>query len=547
MLKLRNVPFNIKLINNDRSILNRLVMIDSLSLLDNRSSDFAPSGLYSSLIFGPKGSEERDKTMAYIDLKVPVMHPVYYKELTRLKNLYGEIMMGQAYAVFDEQENDFVRAKEGFLDGRTGMSFFYEYFDRLVYKQGDSKARQLRIQVLEKYRAVAWTTYLLVVPAGMRDVDFDENDRPVEEDINPMYRRVISAANTVNQNIPDKNHELLDGPRRSMQLAVNAISEYILDMMAGKKGIISGKFASRRVFATTRNVISAMETGSSELGSPDQPHLKTTIVGLFQFSKGVEPLLLRYQIKQDFLKEFFETLDGTVDLINPKTLKTETALLTNKSRDKWGTVDGLGKLLGAYLEISVRHKPVTIDGKYLKLVYQDDKYFRVMSSIDELPKDKDASKVRPMTWTELFYLHAEKIISRVRCFNTRYPITGVDSVYPSEPYVKTTTVGLQLQELDQDWRPTDRKVLEFPKTVEAFPFHEAMVIHPAFLPGLNADYDGDMLSCNFVWSVEAVATVDEYLNSWKTYLSPSGGLRYSTSDDTLEWVYSFMTDADPVE
>lgn len=540
-LKLRQVPFNITMLTNDKSIVDTLLPVKSLSLMDHISSDFHQHGLYSTVIFGPQGSRERDRRRSYIDLKVPIFNPIYFDQLRRLKGLYGDIILGRDYAVFDEVEKDFVRSKQGILDGETGYSFFLRHFDKLEFKKGESKERQLRIEVLETYRKQCLGEFLIVIPAGLRDVQFDENGRPVEEEIGPLYRKVISATNTIPDRLEDKDSPLLDGPRRSIQLAINEISTYILNILSGKKGFLSGKFGSRRVFGTTRNVLTSMETGSAILGDAKQPDLSTTINGLFQFMKGTEPLLALYELKQGFLKDFFDNIDQEPMLINRETLQAEPVSLSARQRDKWGTKIGIEKLINGFKNAKLRHKPIWIDGHYLKLIYQDDKYFRVMNSIDELPEGWDKNKVRPMSWAEMFYLHCERIMPRVRVFNTRYPVTGLGSTYPSEIYIKTTITGHRLKELGEDWKITEREVLEFPKTTEALAFHESMVVHPSFLGPLGADFDGDMLSCNYVWSKESVAEIDELLGSWSNYLSPSGGLTYKSSNDVTDWVLSFMT------
>lgn len=541
-LKLRSVPFNISLLTNKReAVVSNLLSVKSLSLMDHLSSDFHQHGLYSTVIFGQQGTKDRDRRRSWIDLKVPVFNPVYFKELKRLKALYADIILGRAYAKFDEKEKDFVRSNDGILDGETGFSFFIKHFDKLVFKKGESKERQLRIEVLETYRKEALTTFLIVIPAGLRDVQFDENGRPVEEEIGPIYRKIISATNTIPDNLPDAENPLLDGPRRSIQIGLNEIYEYILNILSGKKGFISGKFGSRRVFGTTRNVLTSMETSASILGDDKQPDLSTTINGLFQFIKGTEPILGLYELKHGFLKDFFDSLDMETMLINRKTLKAEPVVISSRQRDKWGTKEGIQKLINGYKNVKSRHKPVFIDGYYLKLIYQDDKYFRVLNSIDELPSGWSKDNVRPMTWTEMFYLHAEKIMPRTRVFNTRYPVTGLGSTYPSEIYIKTTITGLRLTELDENWNPTERVVLEFPRTTENMAFHESMVVHPSFLGPLGADFDGDMLSCNYVWSKDSVAEIDELLGSWENYLSPSGGLTYNSMNDVTEWVLSFMT------
>lgn len=488
-IRLNSVPFNITFLSPGPQEKAARLPVTSLGVMNDTGQDYHPNGLYSPIIFGVPGSKERDTRMAYIPLRAPVFHPVYFKELNRLKGLYGDIIMGKRYAIFDAKEKDFLPSDGGVLDGETGIAFFMKHFDKLVFKQGESKQRQLRIQVLEHFRKVATMDFLMVIPAGLRDVQMDDQGRPVEEDINALYKKVISNANTINPNLADIDIEILDNPRRAIQKSVNDVFDYIFSMLEGKKGFLAGKFGARRVFGSTRNVISSMEVDSEILGDPRMPDMTTTIVGLFQYMKASEPILLDWELRQGFLKEHIENAGGMVKLIDPKTYKSVEVEMSNKQKDKWGTEAGLEGLLNGYELEAVRHKPITIDGKFLKLVYQDDKNYRIMSSIDELPEGRDRANVRPMTWTEMFYLHTMNYIDRTRCLNTRYPVTGLGSIYPNKIYVKTTTKGLFLKELGEQWEETGKHALEFPDSLNKGPFHQTMNVHPVYLPALGADFD----------------------------------------------------------
>ena len=94
-----------------------------------------------------------------------------------------------------------------------------------------------------------------------------------------------------------------------------------------------------------------------------------------------------------------------------------------------------------------------------------------------------------MTWAEMFYLHCADIVPRVRCFNTRYPVTGLGSIYPSKPYLKTTTSGLMLKRIDANGVVSNDFVYEFPRTVDALAFHDTQCVFPAMLGHLSADFD----------------------------------------------------------
>lgn len=486
-MKIKSIPFNLDFVQDIPATYAGLLPIRSLQMFEGMSGDYHPQGLYSNIVFGRPGDDMRATQLSYIDMKATIFHPLYYKELIQLKALYEDILLSRGYATWDDKEKDFVRAD--ILTGETGYAFFMEHFHAVVFKRNKSQQRDLRIDLLEKFRKQAFIRRLYVIPAGIRDVELSEDGQPKEEDINPLYRKVVSVSNTINTAIGDDNSSMLDGSRASLQTGVVAIYDYIFAMLEGKKGFLQGKFAARRITGSTRNVLSSMEVGSTYLGDARQPGINTTIVGMFQFMKGCQPLILDYAFKNKFLYEFYESLNDGPMLINTKTLQPEQVVLRDKTRDKWGTEAGLEDTLNGFADATLRHKPVMIDGHYLKLIYQDAKYYRVMDSIDELPDGWNRQSVRPMSWAELFYLHAKDFVNKTRSFNTRYPVTGLGSIYVSEVYVKTTVSGLHLKELDVNWIETEHAALEFPDTGANLAFFDTMSVSPYMLGGLGADFD----------------------------------------------------------
>ena len=120
-------PFNISLLilSPQNTSLLKEVKVNDIFLGAN-TKEFHPEGLFSVDIFNKYGSEQRNRTFGYINFKVPVFHPVVYKAITDLKELYGEIMSGTSYAVFNDDEKDFIKTTP--LDGQTGYSFFLKHF-----------------------------------------------------------------------------------------------------------------------------------------------------------------------------------------------------------------------------------------------------------------------------------------------------------------------------------------------------------------------------------------------------------------------------------
>ena len=75
--------------------------------------------------------------------------------------------------------------------------------------------------------------------------------------------------------------------------------------------------------------------------------------------------------------------------------------------------------------------------------------------------------------------------------------------------------------------------MEYP-TFDKPAFVDTIIPHPSRLAGLGADFDGDTMSASLVYSDEAIAEANRYLQSTAAYVSPSGGLIATPCMDTVE-------------
>lgn len=544
-MQLTNVPFNLDLVQDPSTTLAGLAEISSDGLLPVKSGqifangmgEFEPQGLYSNLIFGKQGTRERYKTLAYINLKVKVFHPLYFKRLCSLKGLYKEILGKSAYAKWDEDAKDFVRSD--MINGSNGYHFFLTHFKDIVFQRTGSPERDQTIDFLSKYRDKCLISRLIVTPAGLRDVEVDDG-HPKEDEINPMYRKLITINKTINVRLLDLEDPILDAVRNNITNRVLEIYLYIFNMVKGKKGFFKAKVASRRVASSTRGVLVSQEVGSRRLGSPLSPGLHTTQLGIFQYIKGIEPLMTNYHLQHGIMQDFFENLHGNTPLVDMKTLAAVKVNLSYAAERSWSNADGLNGLLNAYGDTKMRLEPVKIDGYYAKLIYQDNEKFIVLNGIEELPKGLDKKLVHPMTWSELFYITLAPIVDKTRVADTRYPVLELGSIYPSKIQILTNSKAKPLQQYTQDLKPIDFIYPAYPAFGDDTYF-EAMTVSPFRLKGLSADFDGDLLTALILFFSSSVEEVDKHLNEVSSYVDPAGGTYIPYTTDLINWVLSFTT------
>lgn len=564
-MKVTDLPFNVEIMNLDKERLKNLRPVSSTDIMEssgqrlgprellnskdlswdgeNRlSSNFHDDGLFSIGIFGRVGEEGRDSRFSYIDIKIRIFHPLIHKALSKLKGLYKDIMAGKAYAVWDEEELDFVSADE--LTGKTGYQFFVKHWEQIKFRQTKSPVRNQRIKLIEKYKDRAMVDKILVMPAGLRDVRVGAGGRLEQDEINDIYRRIIGISRTVTGSNERVTSTALDYSRHLLQESFNEIYNTIEKMLTGKRGFIQNKWGSRRIFNGTRNVISAMDTSKRYLGGDDSPRASDTVLGLYQVMKGALPLTIN-MIRNGYVGEVFGVGDGGVSarLVDKKTLKAEFVELPSLTKDRWTTLDGIEKVVSSYHDISMRHKPVEIEGRYLALIYKGpDNTFRIFGDIDDLPEHLDRSHVSPISLVELLYLSGYQRWNDLKVIVTRYPVTGLGSSYPSNLYTKTSVVGERRVELGPNWEPLGEGHVakEFP-TKDPEAFIDSQIVSPIRLGGLGGDYDGDTCSANILYSDQAIKEIDKALNSREAYLDPKGGLRTSADLDTVSLVLRNMT------
>lgn len=516
-MKSTEIPFNIELIKLDPRRLQRMRAVSTADIMDSSTQrlgsvdniinkslkwsgqeraveGFHDDGLFSTLIFGRIGEEDRDNRFSYINIRVNIFHPLVYKSLVKLKGLYGNIMAGKAYASWNPETLDFDAADE--LTGQTGYQFFVKYWDQIKFRETKSPLRSQTIKLIHRYKDRALYNKVLVMPAGLRDVRVLTGGRLDFDEINDIYRRMVGLSRTIASSNEKVTSSSMDYSRHLLQQAFNEIYDYIIVMLKDKRGLIQEKWASRRVFNGTRNVISAMDTSRRFIGGKDAPRVSDTVLGLYQTMKGSLPLTIHY-IRNGYLGEALGigTEGTTARLVDVKTWKQEIVELPPITKDRWTTIDGLEKVIQSFQDVKHRHDPVLIDGRYLALIYKGpDKTFRIFSDIDELPEHLDRKYVSPITLIEFLYLSGYNKWKDLKTIVTRYPVTGMGSTYPSTLYVKTTTVGEQRAELDDNWERIgdDNVAYEFP-TKTPLSFVDEMNISPLRIKGLGADNTFDYI------------------------------------------------------
>ena len=518
------------LLNVNKNLVRDLREVTVTDSFYGMTKNFHPEGLYSTDIFGLVGREERDERFAYLDVKLDIISPTLCLGLFSLKQLYEEICSGRRYAVFDEKLKDFVPAQPNVKGAGTGYSFFIKYYNQLQPGRNTSLRRDDTVDFFEKFRNIGLSRYVLVLPAGLRDMQFKDGDREQEDEITPIYRSLMALARAV----PERNatSELTDTVRWKLQQKFNELWMHVFSVLDGKGGFARRKVTSRKLQDGTRNVLASFTTGSKVMGREDQVRPTDTRMGLMQGLKALLPVA-QFHIRTRYLSNILAG-DGHLYGVNSKTLKREMVKVPGKVYDLFSTDDGMETLINRFRDKERRHKSVMIDNThYVALIYRDKQSFKVFYDIDDLPAGKSKDNVSPITLAELLYLSGYDVWDDYFMRVTRFPVAGRGSNYTATIRLETTTVSTFRRELGEDWETLSTKAAKsFPER-DCPEFVEAMAPHPSRLVGLAGDYDGDTGSGNAVFSEEALEENRKWVNSRAYWFDTNGRFKMSPVNSVI--------------
>ena len=521
---------NFDIITPNKNVIALIGQVSKLNIFEfSGSQEFEPEGLFSTKVFGAIGSNTRNETFGYIDLGVKILHPLVYEFLLSINTLYASIILGKTKAIF--KDGDFVESEEG----RTGIYFFMKYIEELKLEDNGSDQRRNKIDIIKKYGNKAnMSNYILVLPAGLRDYSIKENGTPSEDDINNMYRTLISISNTVkniNVDMEDEMSDLYNTIIIGLHDSFLKIYNYIKDILDGKTGLIQSKWTKRSIKYGTRNVITPSTNLVKDLRSPNFIKPSDTVIGLHQYISAISPLFKRGLV--NIVSEVFDSEANKAYLYEPKTLKPILRDISPKDKKDWVSYEGIENLMDKFSQDDYKYLPVKINGYYLGLVRDDGKNVTLYFN-EEVEIDKN---VRPITYLELFYLIVYDNRNKYPGMVTRFPVDSMRSSYLCTFYLKTT---IEDRQVNYKHNNEEKIVYNYP-LLDQKPFN-SLSPHFTRIEGLNADHDGDMVSTFIFFSDESISETNERIKSLNYLINPNGGMMTSVCIPPVNNLFLHLTD-----
>lgn len=531
-------PTNFTLLDTNKVPWGIMQPVTVADTFEGQTSNLNDDGLYSTAIFGRVGTDERDKTESYIDVTLPIFNPTYFKALIQLKALYGEIIKGRAYAVWDAEDKDFI--KSNILEGDTGYAFFMSHFHELDPKQNESFKRKQKIDLVTLFKDISQSNKVIVMPAGLRDVEI--RDGVVSEnEINDLYRKLIFRSKSLNVRNVDLGDPVYDNIRWGLQESFNNIADFLFNMQEGKRGFMQRRMSRRSIFGATRNVITSRKVSVANMDQNTTGDPNSTIIGLYQALLGFN-LVAIHELSSGFLSEVFTSGMGIARLVDPKTLKSTYVDVNSLIVDKFTSSDGLTSLFNGYGSPNLRNRDIKIAGHYLGLVYDDGTNVMLLHDIDDLPDNLDKKKVRPVTYTQFFYMQCANAIEKKMLQVTRYPITGIGSIYPSRVFIMpTNSTSSSRKLLDIDGISELGSYNYFPAWTKSPSYFDGMSIANIRLGLAGGDFDGDALSANSIMAQDSIDEIENLFGRRDFYISGSGDFLYDPVQEPHEFLLRSLT------
>ena len=531
-------PFNIDLMFAPDEDVRFLRPTTRTDIYEGVTNNFNDEGLFSTITFGRLGTEERDNNFSYIKLNGNIIHPAVYNVLKRLRSLYEDIMMGTQYAVWNPETKDF--EPSDMFSGETGMAFFCRHIHELEPEKRTSKKRNLFVDVFNKYKDRCLMHNHLVLPAGLRDIEISPEGNETQDEINDEYRRLISIASNINLIGGKTDDQMVDIPRRNLQITANKIYANLQARLDGKQGLVAGKWGGRKITVGTRNVISSPHPLSDVLHGPRSYQSNAVTIGVYQLIKGASPLVVN-KLKERFLDAIFTDPSQPTLLIDPKTLQLTQVNLDPYIWDSWGTTESLEKKFNSFANDKMRNNPVRVFGYYLYLVYRKGDEFKLFRDINDLPDPSMRQYVHPITFAELYYLCNYEGWYDLRCTFVRYPVNNARSVSVAKLYIKTNSAAEGAYELGDDWKTRIGFAREYPGNDNSAVWVNTAIPPLESLSQLGGDYDGDTITLNILFSREAIEEINRTLNSRSYVINTKGTLISSANTNIPKRVFLAWT------
>jgi len=468
----------IDLLDIERLIkVNKLQEVTSPQLFSNKAT-YDPQGILSNDIFGISKGDRRG-TFAYIDLKMPFLHPHIYGTVVKglFRNITNLISGQKRYSI----ENGLLIQDE---NGWTGLRNLYEHWDEIKWDKLKSTNDRSLTLLRNIRKDQVFITKQIVCPPAYRDVmlagTVDSSDHVNE--LNDLYVKLIRAVSLLSQS------GLFARTQYSTQAKVQdtllEITNYFREQISRKRGVIRKYLIGKSVEYGTRSVISAFPYNKETI-QENMVDIDHTALPIAQCCSTFYPFIEAW-LKNFFIREIIND-PNLVTFYDEKSNKEVVAKL--KEPEVQFSEKTIKKLINDYIfNPDNRFKLIKVEAEVPGT--KDDKTFMAVILLKGkklLPNNIQTTLNRAMTVTDILYLACVDVCEKRHCMVTRYPVGTDKGIFMNKIRVQSTNkhVKLIFNGKEYPFYPDIDFKIEHDKV--GVQFVDTAVFGPSLLEGLGAD------------------------------------------------------------
>ena len=491
-------------------------------------------GLLSNTIFGLT-KEERSSIFGYIDLHGYFIDPSCYKAWYKIdKNIRDIVHMTDTFSI----------DKHGYIvkdpNGKNGISFIKDNFNKIKFKKTGSIRRDLYIKYLEKNGKKMFINKYLVIPAYYRDIDTSSKGIANVGAINKLYSRLIS--NTIAlSSTQDYGFDTTGAINGNIQETLLTIYNWFVgnnDTSIEEPGTgIAGKFGLLRManMSKTTDYSSRLVMSSSnlkvEFTNNMMVNLDKSAIPLAAVVGDYKPFVL-FNIKHFFENEFSQNTrypclnsKGNIEYLTVKNPLIEFS----EERIE----EELKRFIHGY---SNRFIPIELHVEENDNIYN--MIFKGRPTMNNIVVPSDTFFKRKLTWCDIIYMAAVESVKDKMILITRFPVESQYSQITTGIVVNSTieTEPLYINNTYYQYYPKIRE--EDIGTDTSNRFVDIAIISNLLLDGLTGDYDGDQITIKSLYTREANNELYEFNNSKANFITLGVENIKKSSGDAIMSTYS---------
>lgn len=494
-----------------------------------------PDGLLSEQIFGITHAE-RYGIYAYIDLGGWFIQPLAYKRLCRLNAKVKAIVYGtQAFSV---KSGELIEDPEG----GTGMKWLKDNFDSIKWSKSESDVAKTSLEYIKllNKQGILWIKKMPVIPPGYRDVSVSEKGISIGE-LNQLYQSLLMSCKALTQ-ASDYGLGMMGAVEGRIQEQMVSIFNWFgngttigrdqtPNNLPGKTGLIRRSVLAKTTDYSCRSVISAPNNKAENLEDlmADIDHAAVPLAIAITCFK---PFIM-YWLRRFFENQFAGRHFIDVAYTNSETGASETMMVPIKDyqtiysdAELEAQIDRFAKgrfnrLIPVKIPVDEVELTKMLKGKKAKITRDFYLTFkgRNMSAEEFANHTGDEEPTigklieRPLTWCDLLYMAAVEMTADKTVLITRFPMDSYFNQYPQKINVRTTTntVTMVVNGKFYRWYPDISKE-DIGKNTSAM-FEDTISMCNPTVGAAGGDYDGDTVTCKPIYSVEANAEMQAFLDS----------------------------------